>query len=170
MPKSKKSEIKITEIPSKIKEVKEIKEGEESDLEKEIDETDFSGTESFNFAPSGRFQAPILSSEETAQGVNELPVTAEQRRSDPEFSQTRVYSSSPQADTAEQRARYVSPEEAMRRVNPSLSQSHVNFSPTRRFEEFSPGELAHLRNEDVTSKDLLSDRPADNKRKYTWER
>ncbi|MEK6850620.1 MAG: hypothetical protein AABX85_03525 [Nanoarchaeota archaeon] len=168
MPKKKKSEMKVTEIPSKIKEVKEVKEVDESELEKEVDELDFSDTENVGFAPSGRFQAPILSSGENAQQVEDQPVTAEQRRDEPEFSQTRMYSSQPVA--TQERARYVSPEDAMRRVNPSLTQTNVNFNPMRRSEEFSPGELAQLRNENIEKQDLIQDRPDVNKRKYTWER
>lgn len=168
MPKKKKSEMKITEIPSKIKEVKEIKEGEESELEKEVDEFDSSDIENISFAPSGRFQAPVLSSDGNVQQIQEQPVATEQRRDEPEFSQTRMYSSQPVV--TQERARYVSPEDAMRRVNPSLAQSAVSFNPTRRSEEFSPGELAHLRNESTEKQDLIADRPDTSKRKYTWER
>ena len=158
---------KITEIQSKVKEIKEIKNDDESELEKEVEELDSSSVESISFAPSGRFQAPIIRSEESSSQIQEQPINIE-RRDQPEFSQTRMYSSQPAA--SQSRASYVSPEEAMRKVNPSLSQSQVNFSPTRRSEEFNPGELAHLRNENITSQDLLPDRPDTNKRKYTWER
>ena len=171
--KEKKSKIKITEIPSKIKAIKVIGKSE-SELEKEVEESNAKPDEFKDFAPSGNFQVPILKSD-SPQEVSERPVTVEQTRTDSEFSQTRIYATAGQQSTtsSESGTKYITQAEINRRFNPSIEKNDVriDLSQPGPDPEFVSSELKMLRGQEkesgyVSPRDIQGER---SKRKYPWE-
>ncbi len=166
----KKKEVKIKEIPSKIKEIKEV--NNESALEEEIESSEARMTENIS-SSGGEFTSGILSPEKNAPQSQERPAAAAQQKDEPEFSQSRIYRTGRQGNLREdeRRARYVTSEQAMRRINPSISQKNINFNPQSRNEDFANPELQKLRGEESEKKyheifEQTEDKP---KRRYPWE-
>lgn len=169
MARGKKGEIKITEIKSKIKEVKEIK--KESELEQEVEAAEKEIVEEIS---SDSFVPAILSSGEDLQQQPAERHVAELRREEPEFSQSRIYSAAQQniLTEDERRARYVTPEQAMRRINPSIAQTSINFNPQSRHEDFASAELQRMRGETQErhyAEALDVSQPEKPRRRYPWE-
>ena len=164
-----KKKIKVREIESKVKEVKETK--KESLLEEEVESSKNEWREDF-VSSGSELTAGVLRSSESSQETGERPITPTQSREEPAFSQTQAYSVRQNNITEEERAsRYVTPEQAARRVNPSLAQTNINFNPQSRNEDFANPELQRLRGESQDRKyeEIFEQKENKPRRRYPWE-
>ncbi len=174
--KQKQKIVKITEIAPRIKEINSksgsVKENKkESRLEVEVEDMPIS-SESFS-SVSNVSPAPnlVLKSDEPEQ-IIERPLPAPvQQRPEPEFSQTRTYTTRPQFEDFERaNRRYVSPEESVRRIDPTITSSSVAFSSENQSLNF--GNRQASAKESMPERDYsesLSQQQDKPKRKYPWE-
>jgi len=165
--------VKIVELPSKVKEVKEIpKKG--SELEKEVVEEESKIKESFqDLTTTGNFPTTVLSSDEPAPQnpqVRERETTPA-IEDQPLFRESALYSNNQPAPTAQ--SRYITSEESARsfQFNSTLSNSNDISTTARSINDFRGEEAKVFGGEKQVERyakpaDIQAEKP---RKKYPWE-